>query len=168
MNPRMRIFVELALAMGLLVPVALAQKPPAPAPPPPTPPSHPATPSPLSSEPTQPREDLVMFLRGRVATDDGTPVPHDALVERVCNNSVRQQVYASSHGDFSMELGTMADSYLDASAERSPQYGQANKVPGTGGISRRELTNCELRATVSGFHSSVVSLMELTPAESSM
>ncbi len=109
-----------------------------------------------------------MFLRGHVATDDGTLVPHDALVERVCNNSVRQQVYASSHGDFSMELGTMADSYLDASAERSPQYGQANKVQGTGGISRRELTNCELRATVSGFHSSVVSLMELTPAESSM
>jgi len=46
-----------------------------------------------------------MFLRGRVATDDGTPVPHDALVERVCNATVRQQVYASAHGDFSMELG---------------------------------------------------------------
>src|SRR5713101_4394305 len=170
MSQRMRTFVVLALAMPLLVPVTVAQKPPAPAPPPPpsAPPSRPATPSPSSSDPTQPREDLVMFLRGHVATDDGTPVPHDALVERVCNNSVRQQVYTSSHGDFSMELGTMADSYLDASAERSPQYGQTNKVPGMGGISRRELTNCELRATVSGFHSNVVSLMELTPAESSM
>src|SRR5260370_22186919 len=129
MSQRMRIFVVLALAMPLLVPVTVAQKPPAPAPPSPpsAPPSRPSTPSPLSSEPSQPTGDLVMFLRGRVATDDGTPVPHYALLERVCNNSVRQQVYASSHGDFSMELGTMADSYLDASAERSRQYGQANK-----------------------------------------
>jgi len=108
-----------------------------------------------------------MFLLGRVATDDGTPVPHDALVERVCNDRVRQQVYATSRGDFSMELGSMTDSYLDATGDRSPQYGQASKVPGTG-ISRLELTNCELRATVSGFHSSVISLVELTPVSSSM
>ena len=171
MNPRMRTFVELALAMGLLGPVALAQKPPAPAPPPSTPPptqpSHPATPTPLSTPPVQPREDLVMFLLGRVATDDGTPVPYDVVVERVCNDRVRQQVYATSRGDFSMELGSMADSYLDASGDRSPQYGQASKVPGMG-ISRLELINCELRAKVSGFQSSVISLVELTPMSSNM
>ena len=108
-----------------------------------------------------------MFLLGRVATDDGTPVPHDMLVERVCNASVRQQVYATSRGDFSMELGSMTDSYLDASGTRSPQYGQASKVPGMG-ISRLELINCELRATASGFHSSVISLVDLTPVSSSM
>jgi hypothetical protein len=33
-----------------------------------------------------------MFLIGRVATDDGTPVPNDVLVERVCNAAVRQQI----------------------------------------------------------------------------
>jgi Tetratricopeptide repeat len=108
-----------------------------------------------------------MFLLGRVATDDGTPVPHDVMVERVCNVSVRQQVYATSRGDFSMELGAMTDSYLDASGDSSPQYGQASKVRGTG-ISRRELTNCELRAAVSGFHSSVISLVDLTPVSSSL
>src|SRR5260370_34158369 len=122
MNPRMRIFAGLALAMGLLVPVALAQKPPAPAPAPSTPPSHPATPTPLSAPPDQPRQDLVMVLLGRVATDDGTPVPHDALVERVCNARVRQQVYASSRGDFSMELGAKTDSDLDASGDRAPEF----------------------------------------------
>jgi tetratricopeptide (TPR) repeat protein len=167
----MRIFVELALALGLLVPVALAQKPPAPAPPPSTPPpsspSHPATSTPSSTLPGQPREDLVLFLLGRIATDDGTPVPHDALVERVCNARVRQQVYATSRGDFNMELGSMTDSYLDASGDGSPQYGQASNDPRTG-ISRHELANCELRATVSGFHSSVISLVELTPVSSSM
>jgi len=165
MNPRMRIFVELTLAVGFLVPAALAQKPPAPAPPPRTPPSRPATSSPLNTPPGQPREDLVLFLQGRVATDDGTPVPHDVLVERVCSASVRQQVYATSRGDFSMELGSMTDSYLDASGDRSPQYGQARKVPGMG-ISRHELTNCELRATVSGFRSNVISLVDLAPVSS--
>jgi len=167
MNPRMRIFVELALAVGFLVPVAFAQKPPAPAPPPPTPPSQPANRTPSSMPPDQPREDLVMFLLGRVATDDGTPVPYDVLVERVCNASIRQQVYATSGGNFSMQLGSMTDSFLDATGDRSPQYGQASKVSGMG-ISRRELTNCELRATVSGFRSNVVRLIELTPVSSSI
>jgi len=167
MNPRTRIFVELALAVRFLVPAAFAQKPPAPAPPPPTSPSQPANRAPSSLPPGQPRGDLVMFLFGRVATDDGTPVPHDVLVERVCNARVRQQVYATSGGDFSMQLGSMTDSNLDATGDRAPQYGQAGKVSESG-ISRRELTNCELRATVSGFRSNVVNLMELTPVSSSM
>jgi hypothetical protein len=101
-----------------------------------------------------------MFLRGRVATDDGTPVPFDVLVERVCNNRVRQQLYASSQGDFSMQLGSRADSFLDASGESTLQSGVAGKDSDMG-IPRRELTNCELRASASGFHDGVISLMEL-------
>ncbi len=162
MSHRMRIFVVLALAILLLAPVTVAQKPPAPAPPPPpsTPPSRPAN-SPLpSSERIEPAGDLVMFLRGRVATDDGTPVPFDVLVERVCNNRVRQQSYASPHGDFSMELGSRADSFLDASGDPTSQSGVAGK-DSVMGISRRELTNCELRASASGFHSGVISLVDL-------
>jgi len=100
-----------------------------------------------------------MFLRGRVATNDGAPVPYDVVVERVCNNSVRQQVYASPHGDFSMQLGSRADSFLDATGDRASQDGVASKASVTG-ISRRELANCELRASASGFRSSVISLME--------
>jgi tetratricopeptide (TPR) repeat protein len=174
MNPHMRVFLQLALAVGLATSVAIAQKPPASGPPPSNPPSNPPgrSASPTSSTlPGQPRGDLVVFLRGRVATDDGTPVPYDALVERVCNASVRQQVHASSHGDFSMELGSRTDSYLDASGDVGrdgySQYGQTNKNLGTG-ISRNELMNCELRATVSGFRSNVVSLMGLSPESSTL
>jgi len=168
MHPRARIFVELALAMGLLAPPAFAQKPPAPAPPPPLPStnsSRPAVPSALGSQPLEPRGDLVMFLQGRVTTDDGTPVPNDVLVERVCNARVRQQVYATSHGDFSMQLGARSATLLDASGDT--QDVTANKVQ-EGGISRHELMDCELRASVSGFRSNAVSLMELTPVSSSM
>jgi len=108
-----------------------------------------------------------MFLLGRVATNDGTLVPSDAVVERVCNNKVRQQVYASSHGDFSMELGSRAASFLDATGEPASQSGVAGK-DSLMGIPRRELTNCELRASAAGFHSTVISLMYLESIASSI
>jgi hypothetical protein len=109
----------------------------------------------------------VTFLRGRVATHDGTPVPNDVLVERVCNNKVRQEVYAFPHGDFSMQLGSRADSFPVASADSTLPYGVASKDSSMG-ISRRELTNCELRVSASGFRSDVISLMDLDTFGSSI
>src|SRR5713226_7656512 len=173
MSHRTRIFALAAIATTLLVPVTLAQRPPAPAPPPPTstPPSRPATPSPFpsNSDPTQLREDLVMFLRGRIATHDGAPVPNDVLVERVCNNRIRQEVYASPHGDFSMQLGSRTDSFPGASADPTSPYSAAGKDKDSFmGIPRRELKNCELRASGSGFRPSVLSLMDLDPSDSNI
>ena len=164
MSYRIHIFAFATIAITLSPGHTLAQRPPAPAPPPTppasTPTSRPTNPSPSSSDPTQLREDLVMFLRGRIATHDGAPVPNDLLVERVCDNRIRQEVYASPHGDFSMQLGSGTDSFPGATAEPSSPYGATNKNSDMG-ISRRELTNCELRASASGFQPHVVSLMGL-------
>jgi len=168
MSHRMRM-VLLAIAITLLAQEAVAQRPPAPAPqPPPTaPPGRPSsTPGP-SSEPTLPRDDLVMFLRGRIATPDGSPVPSDLLIERVCNNRTRQEVYASRHGDFSMQLGSRSDSFPDANADPISPYGAARKDADMG-IPRRELKNCELRASGPGFRPSVLSLMDLEPSDSNI
>jgi hypothetical protein len=158
----MRMFVRLALTTALLAPLAIAQKPPAPTPQPPAapPPSHSPTPDPTNKDPSQPRTDQVVFLLGRIATSDGTPVPSDALVERICNNKVRQQVHPSARGDFSMELGSRTDTFVDASGDPGSQAAQSRKDPSTG-ISKRELMNCELQASVRGFHSPVVSLVDL-------
>jgi Tetratricopeptide repeat len=101
-----------------------------------------------------------MFLRGRVAIQDGAPVPNDMLIERVCNNKVRQQVYASLQGDFSMQLGSKADSFPEASADSTSPFG-ATRRESDMGIPRNELTNCELRVSASGFHPSVIYLMDL-------
>src|SRR5260370_8539240 len=113
MNGPMRSFVVPAIAMTLLVPVAVAQKPPAPAPPPPpsATPSRPASNSPLGSDPSQPREDLVLFLRGRVATNDGTVVPHNVLVELICNNRGRHQIYVSPHANSTIKFGSQPISF---------------------------------------------------------
>ncbi|HXN21491.1 MAG TPA: tetratricopeptide repeat protein [Candidatus Dormibacteraeota bacterium] len=182
MNPRLRVFVELALATGLLVPVASAQQPappptpapsPAPGPPPSTAPGRPVNPNPSPPilQPRPPTDDLVMFLMGRVATDDGSPIPHDVVVERVCNGRVRQQVHASPRGDFSMQMGSMADFPLDASGDSAPdrvsQYGMPGRDPQMG-IPRRELMNCEIRASVAGFRSSFASLVQFQPSAGSI
>jgi outer membrane protein assembly factor BamD (BamD/ComL family) len=161
---RKRILVELTLAMGLLTPVAFAQKPPppAPSPQPPTSPNNPSNPVPSSNtQPGQSDEDLVMFIMGRVATEDGSAIPSEMLVERMCNGGVRQQVHPTAHGDFSMQLTSMADSFLDATGDRSALNAIPNRTSQTG-IPRRELANCEMRATAAGFRSNVAMLVDVT------
>ena len=100
-----------------------------------------------------------MFLRGRVATSDGTKLPHDALVERLCNNSVRQQIYTSPDGSFSMQLGSRNNMMLDASADGNTRYGLSGNMPTEMGIPRTDLSNCEVRASLSGFRSDLVTLV---------
>jgi tetratricopeptide (TPR) repeat protein len=163
MSQRVRIFVVLAVAIAVLAPVTLAQKPPAPPPPSSPPTSNPGRPanSPFpNSVPGQPSTDLVMFLQGRVATSDSSPVPNDMKVERVCNNKVRQQVYASPNGSFSMQLGANSGAFLDASAEPNSPSGATGEAS-LSGIPRSELRNCELRASSPGFLSGNIDLMEV-------
>jgi Tfp pilus assembly protein PilF len=159
MARRIRIFVALALAMPLLLPVATAQKPSGGS----------ANPTPTlpSSQPIQPTTDLVMFLRGRVATNDGTPLPSDVLVERVCNNRVYQQLYATLHGDFSMQLGARSDSLVDASGDSTSQT-QLPRKDTSMGIPRSDLRQCELRATTSGFHDGIISLVSVDSSGSNV
>ena len=159
----------MALVIGLLAPVASAQKPPAPTPPTPSKPTQPASPAPGSSQPTEPSaaDDLVLLLRGRIATNDGTSLPNDTLVERICSNTVLQQVYASSRGEFTMQMGSRFDSFLDASAGPASQQGVANKAS-RDGIPRHDLMNCELRASAVGFRSNSISLVDLTPSGSAI
>jgi len=168
-NQRRRIFVQLVLAIGLLAPAASAQKPPAPIPVPPASPApaHPAGPVLPGSQPTESDADLVMILLGRVATNDGTFLPNDTLVERVCNERVRQQVYATLRGDFSMQMGSQAGTLLDATGDSAADWpSQHGAVAGSSqmGITRRELSTCEIRASASGFLPRSISLLGLTPS----
>jgi tetratricopeptide (TPR) repeat protein len=158
------LLVELGIVLGFMGPVALAQKPPSPTPRPSPPPGGSANPlisTPTSVQPTESRADLVMFLMGRVATADGTPVPRDAIVERVCNSGVRQQVHITMGGDFSMQLGSRNDTFLDASGDRSAQSIVTSRNADQG-IPRRELANCDLRASAAGFSSNSIPLVELS------
>ena len=100
-------------------------------------------------QPAQPETDFVVYLMGRIATNDGSPIPNDMLVERICSEHVRQQVYASSNGDFSMQMGSKNDSFLDATAD-APSPGRLNNKTSLEGIPQRELKKCELQASAAG------------------
>ena len=165
-NHGTRVLVELALATGFLVPIALGQKP-GPAPPPSAPPSRSPNPATATTQPVQSSQDRVMFLMGRVTTSDSTAVPNDAIVERICNGAVRQQVHAALNGQFSMQLGSQNDSFLDATGDPASR-GAVNSQNSETGISRQALANCELRASVSGFSSSVINLVDLAGSLSSI
>jgi tetratricopeptide repeat protein len=171
MSHRARNLLLLAIAMGFLVPRAVAQKPPAPpptpAPPPSSPTNNPSTLPTTGTQPGQPGDEYVMFLGGRIATNDGASVPMDTLVARVCNNRVRQEVYASPKGEFSMQLGSRADSFPEASADVTAPSSMAGKNS-IMGIPRQELTNCDLRVTASGFRSRDIILAGLDPSGGSV
>jgi len=172
-NRRRRILVELLLALGILAPFATAQKPPSP--PPGPAPSPPPTRQPGSSPsnlPSGPPDlDRVMLLLGQVSVSDGTPVPTDTMVERVCNENVRQQIYAAPGGGFSMQLDSRVVTLLDATADApatASTHRDAAGQPSEMGIPRSELTQCDLRASAAGFRSNTISLVGLTPSGSAI
>lgn len=122
----------------------------------------------LPSTPQMPQEQI-MFISGKIITDDGSPTPHDVTVERLCNARVVQQTHASPNGSFSMEIGSMmptptfdSTSIADASIGpgRADTMGAGPRGAGLAMGSRRDLANCEIQAYSAGFRSSVINLVE--------
>ncbi len=113
-------------------------------------------------------QDRPIFLSGKVRLDDGSVPPETVTIERVCmgrGNPVPEG-YTDSKGNFSFQVGQRLGMMPDASVsdsdvgfggrQNSPFGGNAGR--GNGGISERELSTCELRASLPGYRSSVVNL----------
>jgi hypothetical protein len=112
--------------------------------------------------------DLVVIVLGRIATNDGSPVPSDTLVERICNERVRQQTYASPGGEFSMQMGSHSSVLVDATGDWGTDGSARRDVSGRTsemGIPRSELAKCDLRASAAGFRPNSISLVGLTPSD---
>jgi hypothetical protein len=112
-----------------------------------------------------------IFLSGKVQMDDGTAPPEPVIIERVCNGTPRAEGYTDSKGRFSFQLGQNLAMMQDASY--GPDANMSNRgIPGnTGGASQnsatgsrgqtpgmRDLSGCDIRASLPGFRSDVVSL----------
>ena len=111
-----------------------------------------------------------IYLSGKVMLDDGTPPPEPVTIERVCNGNPRPEGYTDSKGRFSFELGRNSAMMADASTNMGGD-GFGNGMPGQpqrggfgnsgfGGNSNieQQLMGCELRASLPGFRSDMVSL----------
>ncbi len=109
-------------------------------------------------------ESRPIFLSGKVMMDDGTPPPESVVIERVCNGTPRPEAYTDSKGRFSFQLGqntsVMADASVGGISDPMGGFGsRQSTTPGQPqGISERALMNCDLRASLPGYRSDLVSL----------
>ncbi len=106
-----------------------------------------------------------IYLSGKVLTSDGTPPPELVTIEMVCGGAPRPQGYTDSKGRFSINLGNNNNVLPDASVGNpmdpfggSSSRGSSGLPPGIGGVSERQLWNCELRAALPGYRSDVLAL----------
>jgi len=107
-----------------------------------------------------------IYISGRVMLSDGTPPPEPVVIERVCNGIARPEGYTDSRGRFSIQLGQNQFVFADASVGG---YGGTG-FPGSqsssggvlgpmgGGVSERDLSMCEIRASLAGYQSDQISL----------
>jgi len=134
---------------------------------PPSPTPLPTTPQPSTTPTDRFPQDIPrpIFLSGKVILEDGTPPPDSVTIERVCNGVVRPEAYTDSKGRFSFQLG-QANLFADASIGSNDSMSGFDSQSGGGGafdlggggISERDLMGCEIRASLVGYRSDVVTL----------
>jgi len=112
-----------------------------------------------------------LFVTGNVLLDDGTPPPDSIPIERVCPGTVRREAYTDSNGGFSFQIGEQAGGQQDGStsshSESSGPLGvgglviTSNPGPNSGGGRVGRVDECDLRASLPGYRSDVLSLSKL-------
>jgi Tfp pilus assembly protein PilF len=96
-----------------------------------------------------------IFIAGKVLLQGGGPAAH-VPIERVCNGMVRREGYTNSGGSFQFELGRN-------STERDASQGDSDRMVTNrtarirpGGGSEIRFDECDLRASLPGFVSTMV------------
>lgn len=129
-------------------------------------------PNTIGNQPTYPYpgQTQPIFLSGRIMMDDGSEVPRNVAIERVCGASVRAEGHTDSKGYFSLQLGANnVDALQDASSSGVDDFGRPGNFGQVGpptastaidpnGYTRQLLLNCELRARVPGYESQMINL----------
>jgi len=107
-----------------------------------------------------------IFISGKVMMDDGTPVPSNVVIQRLCNGSPRNVAYTDSKGHFSFQWGQSNGMMLDASQGSfdSGGFGAGNsRMGGNSPFGNRSdsgpsMSGCELRADLAGYRSDLINL----------
>jgi len=87
--------------------------------------------------------------------EEGGEPPEPVTIVRVCNANIRREAYTDSHGQFSILLGSRANTMVpDASEGRD----FINTINNGTRVSERQLWACELRADLPGYTSSSIAL----------
>jgi len=116
-------------------------------------PNIPRTPTPGTNN-TQGRP---IFVSGKVILQGGSAPSEPVAIERICNGAVRREGYTDFKGQFEFELGrTVSDQ--DASEDDNSRPGTIRNSPANAVSTRFRFSDCEFRAVLAGFQSTVVRL----------
>jgi TolA-binding protein len=119
---------------------------------------------PTNNPTNMPQTDIQrpLFFSGKVMLSDGYAPTEPVVIERVCNGISHREAYTDNKGRFSFEMGHNAALMADASSSdggRSGAMGSPSSIQRSGGGSReRDMMGCELKASLPGYRSDVVSL----------
>ncbi len=111
-----------------------------------------------------------VLISGKVVLDDGTPLPHSAVVQTMCKGQKRIAAHTDSRGRFSFTIGelnsvseAMGGGFEDASvsAKGGMSVGDTPNVA----HNLREWRGCGVLAELEGFTSEVAELMARTGDE---
>jgi len=98
--------------------------------------------------------NTMIFLTGKVVVDDGSVLTEVVDIQTVCKGQKRTETHTDSHGGFSFQFGSLSttSSGMDFEADTPSRGGTAGRPE------RRDLRDCELRASLAGFTSESIVL----------
>ncbi len=114
--------------------------------------------------------DRPTMISGKVVMDDGSPIPPNITIQRVCSGMVHSVAYTDSKGRFSFQWGQTNTAMLaDASdagsgSRRSTNsgFGGSQSAGGSNALATdpfsNRMINCELRAELAGYRSDSVNM----------
>ncbi len=99
-----------------------------------------------------------IFISGKVALSDGSPLPDRAKIERVCNGAPKLEGYTDRKGRFNIEIGHSLEAPDASAANGIPEAMQNRTQSSRTGSGDRALWGCDLRASLPGYRSDVFSM----------
>ncbi len=100
-----------------------------------------------------------IFLAGKVALSDGSAPPEQVVIERICNGAPHAETRTDMKGHFSFSLGQDNGMFMDASEATMSGSNGSNRPNGISGSRMGDMANCEIRASLPGFRSDSISLV---------
>jgi tetratricopeptide (TPR) repeat protein len=125
-----------------------------------------------------PNTGRLIYISGKVVMQDSSAVPQNVTIERVCSGISKTVAYADSNGRFSFQWGDRNMVLADASeagsgSSRNAGSGGFGSAQSAGGANSfavdpfgNRMMNCELRASLAGYTSDVVNLVNRKTADS--
>ena len=119
-----------------------------------------------------------IYLSGKVVIEDGSVLPQNVTIQRVCSGISKTVAYTDSNGRFNFQWGDRNTVFADASDAGSGSshngasggYGSSQSAGGGSALATdpfgSRMMNCELRASVAGFTSDTVKLFNRRTADS--